>query len=58
MEKSLFEYDILVNDVFYRFWHILTWIEEHPDMSDLDKEAICATIMDALVYKCLIDPEK
>ena len=58
MEKSLFEYDILVNDVFYRFWHILTWIEEHPDMSDLDKEAICATIMDALVYKGLIDPEK
>lgn len=27
-------------------------------MSELDKQAICATIMDALVYKKLIDPEK
>ena len=53
---SLFDYEILVNGVFYQCWHILEYIEKHPDMSDLDKEAIEATIMDALVTKKLIDP--
>lgn len=56
--KNLLDYDFLMHDVFYRCWHILEYIEKHPDMSDLDKEAIKATIMDALVYKKLIDPTK
>lgn len=56
--KSLFEYDFLVNDVFYRSWHILEYIEKHPEMSELDRSAIEATIMDALVYKGLINPDK
>lgn len=55
---DLFSYDLLINEVFYKCWHILEWIEAHHDMSDLDKEAIQATIMDALVYKKLIDPTK
>ena len=55
---SLLEYDFLVNEVFYRGWHILDWVTKHPDMDPLDREAICNTIMDALVYKGLIDPEK
>ena len=58
MKKSLFDYEFLVNEVFYRSCHILRWIEKLPNMSSLDKEAICATIMDALVYKRLINPEK
>lgn len=56
--KSLVDYDFLVNEVFYRCWHILDYIENHPSMSSLEKEAIEATIMDALVYKGLIDPNK
>ena len=55
---SLKDYDLIVNDVFYRGHHILDWIKNNPNMSDLDREAIKATIMDALVYKKLIDPEK
>lgn len=55
--KSLFEYDVLVNHTFYRSWHILEYIEKHPDMSELDREAIKATIMDALVYDGAIDPD-
>lgn len=54
---SLFDYELLVNEVFYKCWHILDWIEKHPDMQELDKEAIKATIMDALVTKNLINPE-
>lgn len=54
--KSLFDYEILLNEVFYKCWHILEYIENHPDMSDLDKDAIKATIMEALVSKKLIDP--
>lgn len=56
--KSLYDYDLLVNDVFYRCWHILQYIEMHPDMDKLEKEAIKATIMDALVYKKEINPKK
>lgn len=55
---SLKDYDLIVNDVFYRGYHILDWIRNNQNMSDLDREAIKATIMDALVYKKLIDPEK
>lgn len=56
--KNLFEYEFLVNEVFYRCWPILTWIEKHPNMNELDRVAIQATIMDALVYKGLVDPSK
>ena len=56
--KSLFDYPLLVNEVFYRGSHILSWIEEHNEASTLDKQALQAPIMDALVYKNLIDPEK
>lgn len=55
---SLFDYDYLVNEVFYRCEHILSYIEAHKDMGELDFKAIEATIMDALVYKKLIDPTK
>lgn len=55
--KSLYEYEVLVNDTFYRSWHVLEYIEQHPNMSELDREAIKATIMDALVYAGDIDPD-
>lgn len=56
--KSLLDYEFLMHEVFYRCWPILEYIEKHPNMPELDKEAIKATIMDALVYKGLIDPGK
>lgn len=56
--KSLLDYELLVDEVFYKCWHILDYIEKHPEMTELDKQAIQATIMDALVYKNLINPEK
>ena len=56
--KCLFDYDVLVEEVFYKCWHILEYLEKHSSLSELDKEAIKATIMDALVYKKLINPEK
>lgn len=55
---ELKHYDLLVSHVFYRSFHVLDYIGKNPNMSDLDREAICATIMDALVYKGLIDPSK
>lgn len=55
--KSLYEYEVLVNDTFYRSWHVLEYIEQHPNMSELDREAVKATIMDALVYAGAIDPD-
>ena len=55
--KSLYEYEVLVNDTFYRSWHVLEYIEQHPNMSELDKEAVKATIMDALVYAGAIDSD-
>ena len=54
---SLFDYEVLVNEVFYKCWHILEWILKHPDMSELDKEAISATIMEALVTTKCVNPE-
>ena len=54
--KNLYDYDLLVNDTFYRCWHILEYIEMHPNMDDLEKDAIKATIMDTLVYKKEINP--
>lgn len=56
--KKLEEYDVLNKDVFYRTTHILEYIKNHPEMSELDKMAIKATIMEALVYKGVIDKEK
>lgn len=56
--KNLMDFDILLNEVFYKCWHILEYIEKHPAMSALDKEAICATIMEALVSQGLVDPQK
>lgn len=56
--KKLCDYDVLINETFYKCWHILDYIIEHPEMSDLDKQAIKATIMDALVTRKQIDPEK
>ena len=55
---NLYSYDVLVNDVFYRCCHILDYYSTHLNMSELEKESIKATIMDALVYKGLIDPSK
>ena len=54
--KSLYSYAVLNNEVFYKCWHILEYITAHPNMSELDQEAIKATIMDALVYKGEINP--
>lgn len=56
--KRLEEYETLTTETFYKCWHLLDWIKAHPTMSDLDKEAIKATIMDALVYGKQIDPTK
>lgn len=56
--KNLFDYELLVNEVFYKCWHILEYIEKHPNMSDLDRQAIKATIMDALVTKKTNRPKK
>lgn len=48
----------MINEVFYRSCHVLSWIDKHQKMSEIDKQAISATIMDALVYKGLIKPEE
>lgn len=54
--KSLYDYELLQNEVFYRSENILKYLERHGDISDLDKEAIANTILDALVTRGLIDP--
>lgn len=56
--KSLYDYDVLVYEVFHRCWHILEYIEKHPNMDELEKEVISNTIMDALVYKGLINKDE
>ena len=53
---SLFDFDILNNEVFYRSLPIFKWLERNPNMSLLDREAIKATVMDALVTRGCIDP--
>ena len=55
--KSLYDYEVLVNDTFYKSWHVLEYIEQHQNMSEEDKKAISATIMDALVYAGEIEPD-
>lgn len=54
--KSLYEYDVLVNDLFYRGYPILDYLNR-KNIQKLDKEAIFATIMDTLVYKGLINKD-
>ncbi len=53
--KRLIDYTVITEELFYKGWHILEYIE-HNKLTPLDKEAICNSIMDALVYKGLIDP--
>lgn len=55
--KSLFDYPVLVNETFYKCWHVLEYLEHHENIDELEKEAIRATIMDVLVYKGEINPE-
>lgn len=54
--KSIYDFDVLQNEVFYRSEHILKYLERHKYLSDLDKVAIANTILDALVTKGLMDP--
>lgn len=56
--KSLVDYPVIVNETFYKCWHILEYLEKHKDISELDIEAIQATIMDALVYHNDINPQE
>lgn len=56
--KSLYDFEVLCSEVFYKCFNILDYVEKNLDMSDLDREAIQATIMDALVYSGCIDPNK
>lgn len=55
--KSIYDFDLLQNEVFYRSEHILKYLERHKYLSDLDKAAIANTILDALVTKGLMDPK-
>lgn len=56
--KSLYDYDVLVYDVFHRCFHILEYMEKHPNMDELEREVISNTIMDALVYNKLVDKDE
>ena len=55
--KRLDSYEVLNNEVFYRGMHILDYLYSNERISDLDIEAIKATILCALVERNLIDPE-
>lgn len=55
--KSLFDYPFIINELFYKGWRLFEYMEKH-ELTELDKETIKATIMDALVYKGLINPEE
>lgn len=55
---DLMDSDVLVHETFYRGYPIFKWIEKHPDMDELDKEAIKATIMDALVHHDIINAKE
>lgn len=56
--KKLSDFSILKEKVFYRGWHILEYIETHKELTELDKNAIKATIMEALVSSKEIDPSR
>lgn len=47
MQKNLTEIPVMINDTFYRGQYILEYIRTHT-LTEVDKEAIKATIMDAL----------
>lgn len=53
--KKLSDFPVLKERVFYKGWHILEYMETHS-LTELDKSAIKATIMDALVFNRDIDP--
>ena len=53
---ELSTYELLKKDVFYKGWNILEYIANN-ELTSLDKQTISATIMDALVYKKMINPE-
>lgn len=53
--KKLEEFELLKKDVFYRGYHILEWIKLHPKMTELQKEIISASIIQALISKEEID---
>lgn len=55
--KNLIDIEVITNETFYKGWHILEYIEKR-ELTELDIEAIKATIMDALVYKGIINPEE
>ena len=55
---NLYDFEILNKEVFYKCQHILSFLEKNENLSELDRMAIKATIMDALVTKKLIDPNK
>lgn len=55
--SNLIDFEVITNETFYKGWHILEYIEKKK-LTPLDIEAIKATIMDALVYKGLINPEE
>lgn len=55
--RNIIDFEVITNETFYKGWHILEYIEK-KELTPLDIEAIKATIMDALVYKGLINPEK
>lgn len=54
--KKLIDIQVITEETFYKGWHILEYIEKR-ELTPLDIEAIKATIMDALVYKRIINPE-
>ncbi len=56
--KKLEEYAALNDFVFYRHYHILEYIKLKEPLSSLDREALAATIMHALVDLHLIDKER
>lgn len=55
--KKLIDIPVITEETFYKGWHILEYIEKR-ELTQLDIEAIKATIMDALVYKGIINPEE
>lgn len=55
--KKIIDYEVITNETFYKGWHILEYMEK-KELTELDIEAIKATIMDALVYKGIINPEE
>ena len=56
--KKIEDYALIRDELFYRGCHILDYIKAKSPLSSLDREAICATIMSALVERKLIDPKR